>query len=107
MDRRDKWRQVVRNSSTVERLSLRVNKVPSCQTRVPGSRARRGSSLSLLEGKKLDDGWLLRVLGGDSGCKGSHQPELFKVEMVAVHEGMTLVAKLDLLLHLVLSKRQA
>ena len=51
------------------------------------------SSLSLSEGKKSDDGWFLEVLGGDSGCENSCQLELFKVEMVAVCESMTLVGK--------------
>ena len=64
------------------------------------------SSSSSLEGKKSDSGWFLEVLDEDSGCEGSHQLELFKVEMVAVHEGMTLIGKLDLLLHLVLDKGQ-
>ena len=59
----------------------------SFQTRVPGSRARGESSSSSLEGKKLDDDWFFEVLDGDSGCKGSHQLELFEVEMVVVHEG--------------------
>ena len=45
------------------------------------------SSLSLSEGKKLDGGWFLEVLGRNSGCEGSHQLELFKVEMVMVCEG--------------------
>ena len=65
------------------------------------------SSSSLSERKKSDNGWFGGVLGRDLGCKGSHQLELFKVEMVAVHEGTTLVGKLDLLLHLVLGKGQA
>ena len=65
------------------------------------------SSLSLSEGKKLDDGWFLGVLDGDSGCKGSCQLELFDIDMVAVHEGTMPVDKLDLLLHLVLGERQA
>ena len=47
------------------------------------------SSSSLSEGKKLDNGWFLGVLGGDSGYKGSRQLELFKEEMVAVHESTT------------------
>ena len=46
------------------------------------------------------------VLGGDSGCKGSRQLELFEVEMVAVCEGTMPVGKLYLLLHLVLGKGQ-
>ena len=62
------------------------------------------SSSSSLERKKSDDGWFLEVLGGDSDCESSCQLELFKVEMVAVHEGTMLIGKLDLLLHLVLSK---
>ena len=46
------------------------------------------------------------VLGGDLGCKGSHQLELFEMEMVVVCKSTTLVGKLDLLLYLVLGKRQ-
>ena len=65
------------------------------------------SSSSLLERKKLDDGWSMRILGGDSGCKGSHQLMLFEVEMVMVHKSMTPVGKLDLLLCLVLGKGEA
>ena len=65
------------------------------------------SSSSSLEGKKSDNGWFLGVLGKDSGCEGSCQLELFKVEMVAVHEGMTPVDKLDLLLRLAQGKGQA
>ena len=64
------------------------------------------SSLSSSEEKKSDDGWFLGVLGGDSGCEGSCQLELFKVEMVAVCDGTTLISKLDLLLCLVLGKGQ-
>ena len=59
------------------------------------------------EGKKLDKGWFFRVLGGDSGCKGSHQLELFEVEIVVVRESTMLVDKLDLLLCLVLGEGQA
>ena len=65
------------------------------------------NSSSLLEGKKLDGGWFLGVLSGDSGCEGSRQLELFDMEMVTVHEGMMPVDKLDLLLHLVLDEGQA
>ena len=64
------------------------------------------SSSSLSKGKKLD-GWFRGVLDGDSGCEGSHQLELFKMEMVVVHEGTMPVSKLDLLLHLVLGKGKA
>ena len=106
-DGRDKWGWAARNSSPVGRLSSRVSKVSSLQARVPGLRARGGSSLSLSEGKKSDGSWFFRVLGGDSGCEGSRQLELFEVEMVAVHESMTLIAKLDLLLCLVLGRGQA
>ena len=79
----------------------------SLQARVPGSRERGGSALFSLEGKKSDHGWFLGVLGGDSGFEGSHQLELFEVEMVVVHESMTLIGKLDLLLCLILGKEQA
>ena len=51
------------------------------------------SSSSLSEGKKLDDGWFLGVLGRDSGCEGSCQLELFKEEMLAVCEDTILVGK--------------
>ena len=51
------------------------------------------SSLSSSEGKKSDDGWFGGVLDKESGCKGSHQLELFKVEMVAVRESTTPVSK--------------
>ena len=70
-------------------------------------KGKGGSSLSSSKGNKSDDGWFLEVLGRDSDCKGSHQLELFKVEMVVVHKGTVLVGKLDLLLHLVLDKGQA
>ena len=104
LDRRDKWRWAARNSSAVGILSSSFNEVSSFQTRFPVDRCWRTvvSSSSLSEGKKSDDGWFLGVLGGDSGCEGSHQLELFKVEMVAVCEGTMPVGKLDLLLHLVL-----
>ena len=65
------------------------------------------SSSSLSEGKKSDNGWFRGVLGKDLGCESSRQLELFKVEMVTVCEGMTPNSKLDLLLCLVLGKRQA
>ena len=52
------------------------------------------SSLSSSEGKKSDDSWFLEVLDRDSGCKGSHQLELFEVEMVAVHGSTMPVGKL-------------
>ena len=51
------------------------------------------SSSSSLERKKSDDGWFLRILGGDLSCKGSHQLKLFVVEMVVVREGMMLIGK--------------
>ena len=108
-DRRDKWGQVARNSSEVGMLSLSVNEESSLQARVPADYCWRAvvSSSSSLEGKKSDDDWFLGVLGGDSGCEGSCQLELFKVEMVAVCEGTSLKTKLDLLLHLVLGKGKA
>ena len=70
--------------------SLRVNEELSLQARVPADCCWRTvvSSLSSSEGKKLDDGWFRGVLGKDSGCEGSRQLELFKMEMVAVYEGM-------------------
>ena len=61
----------------------------SFQARVLVSRTRDESSSSSSEGKRLNDGWFFWVLGGDSGCESSHQLELFKVEMMVVHEGMT------------------
>ena len=65
------------------------------------------SSSSLSEGKKLDDGWFLGVLGGDLGSESSCQLELFKKEMMAVCGSTIPVGKLDLLLCLVLGKGQA
>ena len=79
----------------------------SLQARDPYLRVRGGSSLSSSERKKLDDGWFLGVLGGDSDCEGSCQLELFKEEMMTECESMTLVCKLDPLLHLILDKGQA
>ena len=105
--RRDRLGQAERNSSLVGRLSSNVNKVLSLHARDPGSRARGGSSLSLSEGKKSDEGWFLKVLGRELGYGGSHQLVLFKVEMVAVYKNTMPVDKLDLLLCLVLGKRQA
>ena len=64
------------------------------------------SSSSSSERKKSDDGWFRGVLGNDSGWEDSCQLRLFKVEMVAVCEGMLPIAKLDLLLRLVLGKGQ-
>ena len=78
-----------------EMLSSRVNKESSLQARVPADCCWRTvvSSSSLLEGKKSDDGWFLEVLGGNSGCEGSCQLELFKEEMVAVCECITPVGQ--------------
>ena len=83
-----------------------VNELSSLQVRVPvdycwGTVVR---SSSLLEEKKSDRGQFLGVLGGESGCEGSCQLELFEVEMVVVLEGTLSVGKLDLLLCLVLGK---
>ena len=64
------------------------------------------SSLSSSEGKKLDSGLFLGVLGGELGCKVFCQLELFEVEIVVVHESMAPVGKLDLLLCLVLGEGQ-
>ena len=86
-DSRDRWRQAARNSSPIGRSSSRVSEVLSFQARVPGSRARGGSSSSSSEGKKLDNDWFFGVLGGDSGCKVSCKLELLKVAMMAVCEG--------------------
>ena len=90
-DSRDRWGQAARNSSAVGMLSLRVNEVLSFQTRLPADLCWGTvvSSSSSSEGKKSDNGWFLGVLGGDSGCEGSRQLELFKVEIVAVCEGTT------------------
>ena len=71
VDKRDRWRQAVRNSSLVGMSSSRVREVLSFQAGDPGSRARGGSSSPSSEEKKSDDGWFFRVLDGDSGCKGS------------------------------------
>ena len=86
VDERDRWGCNARNSSTVGMSSSRVNEVSSCQARGSGSRARGGSSSSSSEGKKSDDNWFFEMLGGDLGCEGSRQLELFKVGMVAVRE---------------------
>ena len=90
-------------------LSLRVSEVLSFQARllVGLCWGTVVSSSSSSEEKKSDDSWFFGVLGGDSGCEGSRQMELFEIEMVVVCEGTTLVGKLDLLLHLVLDERQA
>ena len=57
-DRRDKWRCTARNSSVVGISSSRVSEVLSFQARLPADYCWRTvvSSLSLSEGKKLDDG---------------------------------------------------
>ena len=88
--------------------SSKVSEVSSLQARLPADLCWGTvvSSSSLSERKKSDNGWFLGVLDGDSGCKGSHQLELFEVEMVAVHESSTPVDKLDLLLCVVLGKEQ-
>ena len=65
------------------------------------------SSSSSSEEKKSDDGLFREVLDRDSGWEDSYQLELFKEEMVAVHEGTMPIGKLNLLLHLVLGKGQA
>ena len=105
-DKRDKWGQDARNSSPVGRSSSRIREVSSHQERVPGSRARGGSSSSSSEGKKSDKDWFFGVLDGDLGCKSSCQLELFEVEMVAVYDSTMPFGKLDLLLCLVLGKEQ-
>ena len=63
-----------------------------------------GNCSSSSEGKKSVNDLFLRILGEDSGWEVSCQLQLFKVEMVAVHESMMPVGKLDLLLCLVLDK---
>ena len=83
----------MRNSSAVGMSFSRVREVSSLQTRDSGSRARKRSSSSSSEGKKFDSGWFLEVLDGDSSCEGSRQLELFKVEIVAVHESTTPVGE--------------
>ena len=82
---------MARNSSAVGISFSRVNEELNLQARVPAvcCWGTVVSSLSSSEGKKLDDGSFRGVLGGESGCKGSHQLELFKVEMMVVHEGTT------------------
>ena len=107
-DRRDRWRQVARNSLAVGMSSSRVNKESNLRSRVLADCywGTVVSSLSSSEGKKSEDGWFKEVLGGDLGYEGSCQLVLFEVEMVAVYEGMMPVGKLDLLLHSVLGKRQ-
>ena len=64
------------------------------------------SSSSSSAEKKLEGGLFLRVLGRELSWEGSCQLELFKVEMVAVHESTAPVSKLDLLLCLILGKGQ-
>ena len=85
-DRRERWGRVARNSSVVGMSSSRVNKVLSFQARLPVDLCWGTvvSSSSSSEGKKSDDGLFRGVLGGDSGCEGSRQLELFEEEMVAV-----------------------
>ena len=94
-------RNLGKSSSRVSEVSISCVRVPAdcCWGTVV-------SSSSSLEGKKSDSGWFQGVLGKDSGCKGSRQLELFKVEMMAVHEGTMSIGKLDLLLYLVLGKEQ-
>ena len=96
---------LIRNS---EMSSSRVSETSRVCARVPVDCCWRTvvSSSSSSEEKK-SDGWFGGVLGNDSGWEGSHQLESFKVEMVAVCEGMTPIGKLDLLLCLVLGKEQA
>ena len=48
----------------------------------------------------------MEALGGDLGCEGSCQLKVFKVEMVTVYKGTTLIGKLDLSLCLILGKGQ-
>ena len=107
-DKRERWRQAVRNSSPVGRSSSRVNEVSSLQARVSTDCCWGTvvSSLSSSEGKKLNSGLFLRVLGRELGCKVSCQLELFEEEIVVVCESMAPVGKLDLLLCLVLGEGQ-
>ena len=58
VDRRKRWRWDVRNSSVVGMSSSRVNEVLNFQARLPADLCWRTvvSSLSSLEGKKLDGG---------------------------------------------------
>ena len=85
----------MRNSSAVGMSCSRVNKESSLQARVPADCCWGTvvNSSSSSEGKKSDDGWFLGVLGGDSGCEGSRQLELFKEEMVAVCKSMVPVGQ--------------
>ena len=86
-------------------LSSRASEMSSVCARIPADCCWRTvvSSSSSSEGKK-SDGWFGGVLGEDSDWETSHQLRLFKVEMVAVCEGIMLDGKLDLLLRLVLGK---
>ena len=86
LNRRERWGWAARNSLAVGISCSRVNEELRLQARVPADYCWRTvvSSLSSSEGKKLDDGWFLGVLGGDSGCEVSRQLELFKEEMMAV-----------------------
>ena len=62
--------------------------------------------MSSSKGKKSNEGWFLRILDRELDYEGSCQLVLFKVEMVVVCESITLVGKLDFLLHSVLGKGQ-
>ena len=63
------------------------------------------SSSSSSKAKRSEGGFVdLGILDGDSGWEVSHQLELFKVEIVTVCKSTLLIGKLDLLLHLVLSR---
>ena len=57
-DVRERWERAARNSSAVGMSSSRVNEVTSFQARLPADLCWRTvvSSLSLSEGKKLDEG---------------------------------------------------
>ena len=90
-------------------LSSRFNKISSLQARVLTDCCWGTvvSSLSSSEERKSDNGWFMRVLGGDSDCESSCWLVLFEVEMVAVYDSIMLVDKLDLLLCLVMGKGQA
>ena len=94
-DNRERWGWAVRNSLAIRMLCSRVNKVFSLQARVLADCCCGTvvSSSSVLEGKKLDSGWFLEILDGESGYKGSCQLELFEVETVVVCEGIMLVGK--------------
>ena len=87
-DNRDRWGWAARNSSVVGMLFSSFSEESRFQVRmlVVHCWGTVVSSLSSSKGK-TSDGWFEGVLGRDSGCEGSCQLRLFKMEMVVVHKG--------------------